>query len=190
MDLSEEKELVEKARRDADAFGELYDQYYSQIFGYGLKRVANVEVAQDITSEVFFKALKHLGKFRWQNISFSFWLYRIAANQINDYFWKGKRKMSPLEESPEPASPSDPSVDLLEAEEELRRQADFLVLHKSILELPSKYQEVITLRFFENRQFKEIGQILGMREGAAKALLRRSLKNLRKLIEKKRNFCE
>lgn len=190
MDLSEEKELVERARRDADAFGELYDRYYSQIFGYVLKRVANVEIAQDITSEVFFRALKNLGKFRWQNIPLAFWLYRIAANQITDYFRKGKHEMASLEETPEPVSLSDPSVDFLEAEEELRRQADFLLLHESILELPIRYQEAITLRFFENRQFKEIAQILGIQEGAAKALLYRSLENLRKLMEKRRNFSK
>ena len=96
MDLSEEKELVEKAQRDPEAFGELYDQYYSPIFGYVLKRVANIETAEYITSEVFFKTLKNLGQFRWQNISFSFWLYRIATNQITDYFRKSKHEMFSL----------------------------------------------------------------------------------------------
>lgn len=90
MDLSEEKEFVERARRDPDAFGKLYEQYYSQIFSYVLKRVANIEIAQDITSEIFFKALKNVGQFRWQDISFSFWLYRIATNEITDYFRKDK----------------------------------------------------------------------------------------------------
>jgi DNA-directed RNA polymerase specialized sigma subunit, sigma24 homolog len=98
MDLSEEKELVERARRDPEVFGELYDRYYSQIFGYVLKRVANIEIAQDITSEVFFKALKNLGQFKWRNISFSFWLYRIASNQITDYFRKNKHAVVSLEE--------------------------------------------------------------------------------------------
>jgi RNA polymerase sigma-70 factor (ECF subfamily) len=182
MDLSEEKELVERARREPDAFGKLYDQYYSQIFGYVLKRVANVEVAEDITSEVFFKALKNIGQFRWQNISF--WLYRIATNQITDHFRKSKHEIASLEETTEPISLLDPSVKLLEAAEELIRQQDFLLLHESISKLPIKYQEVITLRFFEKKQFKEIAQILGMQEGAVKALLRRSLEKLRKIMEK------
>ena len=183
MDLSEEKELVERARKDPDAFGKLYDQYYSQILGYVLKRVANIEIAQDITSEVFFKALKNLGQFHWRNISFSFWLYRIATNEITDYFRKGKHEIASLEETSEPISLWDPSVELLQAEEELRRHEHFLLLHKSIAKLPIKYQEVITLRYFENKRVKEIAQILGKREGTIKSLLHRSLEKLRKLME-------
>jgi RNA polymerase sigma-70 factor (ECF subfamily) len=163
MDLEEEKELVERARKDPEAFGKLYDQYYSPIFGYVLKRVANIEIAQDVTSEVFSKALKKLGQFRWQNISFSFWLYRIAANQITDYFRKDKHRMFSLEERSDPITVADPSVEteIIEAEEELKRHEDFLFLHESISKLPFKYQEVIALRYLESKQIKDIAQILG-----------------------------
>ena len=183
MDLSEEKELVEEAQKNPEAFGKLYDQYYSQIFGYVLKRVANIEVAQDITSEVFFKTLKNLGRFRWQNISFSFWLYRIATNQITDYFRKSKHEVFSLEEVGEPVANSDPSTEVLEAEEELKRHEDFLILRESIAKLPLKYQEVITLRYFERKPFKEIGEILGKREGTIKVSLHRSLEKLRELMK-------
>ena len=184
MDLIEEKGLVERARRDPEVFGRLYDQYYSQIFNYVLRRVANLEIAQDITSEVFFKALKNLGQFHWRNVPFSSWLYRIAINQITDYFRKGKQEMFSLEEIPDSITPSNPSIDeVLEAEEELRRHEDFLLLHENISKLPIKYQDVITLRFFENKQIKEIAQILGKREGTVKSLLHRGLGKLRKLVE-------
>ena len=183
MDLSEEKELVEKAQRDPEAFGELYDQYYSPIFGYVLKRVANIEIAQDITSEVFFKALKNLGQFHWQGISFSFWLYRIAANQTIDYFRKNGHKTISLEEFGELAANVDIPSESLRAEEELERHQDFLTLHENISKLTIKYQEVITLRFFEDKQIKEIAQILGKREGTVKALLHRGVEKLRKLME-------
>ena len=83
--MKEEKELIKKAQKDPEIFSQLYDRYYPQIFGYVLKRVANLEVAQDITSETFFKALRKLWQFRWQNISFSAWLYRIANNEIANY---------------------------------------------------------------------------------------------------------
>jgi len=64
MDLHEEKELIKRAKQDPEVFAELYDQYYSKIFGYVLKRTANLEIAQDIVSETFFKALKKLWQFR------------------------------------------------------------------------------------------------------------------------------
>ena len=185
MDLIEEKELVEKARRNPEAFGKIYDQYYSPIFGYVLKRVANIEIAQDITSEVFFKALKNLGRFRWQNISISFWLYRIATNQITDYFRKDKHRMFSMEEISDQITNSNPSVEaeVLEAEEELKRHEDFLILHESICKLPVKYQEAIALRYFESKPIKEIAEILGRREGTIKSWLHRGLEKLRELME-------
>jgi len=185
VDLKEEKELVEKAHRDPDAFGELYDQYYSRIFNYVLRRVANLEIAQDITSEVFFKALKNLGQFHWRNVPFSSWLYRIATNEITDYFRRSKHEMFSLEEIPNSITPSNPSIEseVLEAEEELRRHEDFLLLHESISKLPAKYQEVISLRFFEHKQIREVAEILGKREGTVKSLLHRGLEKLRQLVE-------
>ena len=183
MDLSEEKELVERARKDPEAFGKIYDQYYSPIFNYVLRRIANIEIAQDITSEVFFRALKNLGKFRWQNISISFWLYRIATNQITDCFRKNNHKTISLEEVRELAANFDPPSDFPEAEEELIRHEDFLLLHENIAKLSIKYQEVIVLRFFEDKQIKDIARILGKREGTVKALLHRGLEKLRKLME-------
>jgi RNA polymerase sigma-70 factor (ECF subfamily) len=72
---------------------------------------------------------------------------------------------------------------LIEAETELEKYEDFLTLHKNIARLPIKYQEVIVLRFFENKQLKEIGEILGKQDGTVKSLLHRGLKKLKNLIE-------
>ena len=185
MNVDQERELVERAKNDAEAFVELYDQYYSQIFGYALKRTANIEVAQDVTSEVFFKAFKNLRQFHWRGVPFSSWLYRIATNEIANYFTKSKPWQFSLEEVSNSISFSDPSTgtEFLQAEAELRRHEDFLTLHENISKLQLKYQEVIILRFFEDKQLKEIGEILGKREGTVKSLLHRGLEKLRKLTE-------
>jgi RNA polymerase sigma-70 factor (ECF subfamily) len=90
MDLGQEKALIERAKTDAQAFGVLYDEYYGKIFGYVLHRTAGVSSAQDITDEVFFKALKRISTFRWRGIPFSAWLYRIAEHEIaNSYSHNG-----------------------------------------------------------------------------------------------------
>ena len=183
MNLKEEKELVKRAKKNLEVFGELYDQYYSQIFGYVLKRVANLEIAQDITSETFFKALKKLWQFRWKNISISSWLYQIANNEIANYFRKNKYKSVSLDKIPELIAVHNPEAEILEAEEELKKHQDFLVLQKKISKLPIKYQEVITLRFFEKKQIKEIAEILGKKEGTIKSLLHRGLEKLKSLVE-------
>jgi RNA polymerase sigma-70 factor (ECF subfamily) len=184
MDLTEEKELVRQAQKAPDAFAKLYDQYYPKIFGYILRRTANLEAAQDITSETFFKALRKLWQFRWRNISFSSWLYKIATNEINQYFRKAEYKKSiSLEELQEqgfePISPNDPESKLIEAQEKLKQHQDFLEIQVKIVRLPAKYQEVIALRFFEQKQIKEISEILGKKEGTVKSLLHRAVEKLR-----------
>ncbi|MBT9141029.1 MAG: ECF RNA polymerase sigma factor SigW [Dehalococcoidia bacterium] len=181
--LEEEKELVERAKNNPEAFGELYDLYYPQIYGYVLKRTASIEIAQDITSEVFFKALKNLGQFRYRGFPFSSWLYRIATNEIANYFRKNKHGQIRLEKVSNTISNPSAETEFLEAEVQLQRHGEFLRLHQSICRLSLKYQEVITLRFFENKGVKEIGEILGKREGTVKSLLHRGLEKLRKLME-------
>ena len=184
MDLSEERELVRQAQKDPNAFAELYDQYYPKIFGYVLRRTANLEAAQDITSETFFKALKKLWQFRWRNVSFSSWLYKIATNEINQYFRKAEyTKSVSLEELQEQgfeiASNHDPESELIDAQEKLKQHQDFLEIQEKIVRLPAKYQEVIALRFFEQKQIKEIAEILGKKEGTIKSLLHRAVEKLR-----------
>lgn len=180
-DLEEEKQLVERAKSDPEAFSILYERYYSPIFSYILKRTANIETAEDITSIVFLKVLKNIWRFQWEGISFSSWIYRIATNEIANFYRK-KKKIIFLEEIKELRSNSDPLGEILRAQEELERNEEFLDLHRKISQLPVKYQEVIYLRYFENKKIKEICEILGKREGTVKSLLHRAIKKLRKLF--------
>lgn len=186
MDLEEEKKLIKSAQTDPFVFGKVYDLYYPKMFGYVLRRTGNIEITQDIVSEVFFKALKNLWKFQWRNIPFSFWLYKIATNEINQHFRKGKRMSFSLEilleQGTEFTSFENPETELLEAEEELKKYNDFIVCRKEIAKLDSKYQDVITLRFFEKKQIKEISEILSKSEGTIKSLLHRGLEKLRKVM--------
>ena len=192
MDLKQEKELVEQAKSDPETFGKLYDQYYLQIFRYILKRTAGIEVAQDITSTVFFKALSNIHKFRWNGVSFSAWLYRIANNEIANHFRKNRHGNEEVEKyvnSIELALPS-PESELLAAEVKLQKYEKFLILHQSIATLPVRYQEVIVLRYFENKHIHEICEILGKREGTVKSLLHRGLGLLRNSMISNATFQE
>jgi RNA polymerase sigma-70 factor (ECF subfamily) len=186
MDLSEEKQLVELAQRDPQVFAKVYDHYYPRIFQYALKRTADVHLAQDITSETFFKALKKLWQFRWRNLPFSSWLYRIATNEVNQYFRKRKYHAASLDEMQEsgfePIANGNPETELIEAQEKLKHQLDFLACQRIVSQMDVKYQEVIALRFFERKEIKEIGQILGKSEGTIKSLLHRGLEKLQKAM--------
>lgn len=184
MDLKEEKELIKKAQKDPEVFGLLYDKYYKAIFGYILKRTADIDLTQDLTSQTFFKALKGLWKFRWQNVPFSAWLYRIASNEINTFYRKQKKfikvnfdKISDIQ------SPHASDEEVRAAEEELKNKEEFVKIHKSISKLNNIYQTVISLRFFEKKEISEISWILGKPEGTIKSQIHRAIEELRKLME-------
>ncbi|MCL4310729.1 MAG: RNA polymerase sigma factor [Actinomycetota bacterium] len=183
-----EKQLIARAKTDPAAFGRLFETYYPKIFGYALKRVGAVAPAQDITSEVFYKALSRLWQFRWRKIPFSAWLYRIATNEINLYFKKGARYRTVSLESLEKANFDHPAShelweELEAAEIEIKRHHAFLAIQQEIVRLPQRYQEVIALRFFEGKKIKEIALILGKKEGTVKSLLSRALARLRGTLD-------
>src|ERR1700729_223231 len=91
-----EDQLVERAKQDADAFGELYDHYFGQIYRFVYSRLRNQEAAEDVTSEVFFKALRAIGRYRSTGPPFSAWLYQISTNAITDHH-RSKKPTSELE---------------------------------------------------------------------------------------------
>ncbi|UCE97422.1 MAG: sigma-70 family RNA polymerase sigma factor [Dehalococcoidia bacterium] len=164
---------------------ELYDKYYSQIFGYVLRRTANIVIAQDVTSQTFIKALDNLGHFQWRGVPFSSWLFKIASNEIANNYNKQKRRQRLITNSYRDMAGANPSreTELAQAEETLIQHEEFVTIHQSIAKLPLKYQEVISLRYFEHKQIKEIGETLGKSEGTVKSLLHRALKKLRVLME-------
>lgn len=179
-----EKEIIERAKREPEMFGVLYEKYYQQIFGYILRRVADVALAQDLTSQTFLKALKNIKRFSWRNISFSAWLFRIATNQVNSYYRKNKKRKILFLENLENISLKENLLEELQnAQKKLQQEKEFLELHQKITTLKPKYQTVIFLRFFEKKKISEIAQILGKPQGTIKAQLHRALKQLKKLLK-------
>jgi RNA polymerase sigma-70 factor (ECF subfamily) len=175
MNLELEKDLIERAKYSSEAFGELYDMYYDRIFGYALKRSADIDSAKDITSEVFFKALKNIGKFRWQGVPFSHWLYRIANREIINHH-NSRRREANFE--------TEYKSDMTESQHTIKTYDEYLDLHRYLSKLSSKHQEVLALRYFEDLSMTEISQILQKPEGTVKSMLHRAIDNLRKMMEK------
>jgi RNA polymerase sigma-70 factor (ECF subfamily) len=179
-----ERELIEQAKHDPEAFGILYDRNYSAILNYCIRRTGDIELAHDITSETFVKALKNIARFEWRDVSFSAWLYRIAGNEIASYFRKKTYKavsLDHLSESQglEPVSPHELEEEFIEAQEELERHKEFLAIREQAAKLPLKYQDVIALRYYTNKNIKEIADILEKPEGTIKSLLHRGLEKLK-----------
>jgi len=183
LSAQSEEELVKRAQHSREAFGELYEIHYQRIFNYALKRTANVQLALDITSVTFLKAMNQIGKYRWRDIPFAAWLYRIASNEINDHYRRENRHNVSIDQVMELVDTGDYADEVNNAEEELSKHEDFLLLHSKLAELPSMYQEVIMLKFFEKKKIKDIVKILGKKEGTIKSLLHRGIEKLRENMQ-------
>ena len=185
MEVELEKELIEKAKNDMQAFGLLYDEYYDKIYYYVLLRTAKIDVAQDVTSEVFLKAMKNIKRFKWQGIPFNYWLLRIANHEIANHYRENGHGMLVIEKVSQTIKlqHDPPETELEGVEEELQKCKAFLAIHEMLPRLPLKYQEVIVLRFFEDKKLNEIKAILGKSEGTVKTLLYRGLAKLKTLME-------
>ena len=184
MDPETERQLVESAKTDADAFSQLYRHYFPQIYNYTVRRLADLGAAQEVTSDTFFEAMYDIRKFQWRGVPFSAWLYRIATNNINSYLRKKSNSFLSLnilfgDREYKVEASLDIEEEIIRAEEELQRCQDFLFIQKQILKLPISYQEVLTLRYFEDKKILEIGQILNKKENTIKSLLLRALEKLR-----------
>ncbi len=182
--LEAEKELVKRAQRSPEAFGDLYEANYRRIFNYALKRTADVQLSLDITSITFLKAFSQIKKYRWRDVPFEAWLYRIASNEVNDHYRReGGRRISSIESIADLADNTDYIEEINQAEEELSRHEEFVTLHQQISELPLIYQEVISLKFFEKKKIREMVKILGKKEGTIKSLLHRGVDKLREKMK-------
>lgn len=187
MTVDEERLLLLGIKRDLKNFGILFDTWYKPIFNYIFRRVADYDSSRDIASETFLKAYLNINSFTWKRISISSWLYRIATNEINLYYRKAKNYPVSLDkllntsmfDRPEP---EDYLTEKELFDKELNLHIKFLEVQKNLTKLDLKYQEVLSLRYFEKKTIIEIGDILNKKEGTVKSLLSRGINKLRDSI--------
>lgn len=177
-ELESERECVERAARgDATAIGDLYRRYAPAIFRYLFYRLGDRDVAEDLTSEVFVRALEALPRYRVRGRPFSAWLYRIARARVADHY-RGRRRHPLVPLVPDtPADGADPDA---QAESQLTAAA----LRRAIVQLTPLQQQVVVLRFLEGLSHRAVAQIVGRSEGAVRVLQYRALAALRRLLER------
>jgi RNA polymerase sigma-70 factor (ECF subfamily) len=184
--LHSERDLTEKAKVDPKVFGELYELYYPKIFGYIYRITVDYSMACDISSETFLKAWIKIGGFQWRGISISSWLFRIATNELNQYFRRKKYTPHMVAELSifDREALSRPGYFSEAGNETITRMEkaeEFRELHRRLTTLPPKYQKVIALRYFENMSIREISEILSWKEGTVKSLISRGLDKLKNI---------
>jgi|SRR3989338_375182 len=177
--LENEMELVERAKTNDQAFEILYNFYFPKIYRYLFKRIGHAQATEDLTSITFMKVFCNLKKYKHQGYTFGAWVYKIATNNLIDYYRQsGRRQEVDIEQVSEIESngPS-PSESMQNIEEQ-----KFV---KFILEkLPKRYKEVLYLKFFAEMSNQEIAGTLKISTNNAGVLLYRALKNFQKIYQK------
>ncbi len=171
-EIREEQTIIERSKKDSNAFGILYEKYFDRIFNYLFRQTDDEELAGDLCSQTFINALNNLPRYEFRGLPFSAWLYKIAGNEINKYYRKNKgKKVFSLEE-----------VKVRELVEQADEDWDEELVQRVIKymnDLPTDMLQVLELRFFEDKDFKEIAFILDITESGAKMRTYRALDKLR-----------
>jgi RNA polymerase sigma-70 factor (ECF subfamily) len=172
---AEERRLVEAAQRDTACFGDLYENYFALVYAYVARRLRNRTEVEDLTAEVFRKALQNLARYKWTGAPFAAWLFRIASNMITD-----RAKRAAREGNAEPSLIQSGASQVQQTDlEDCERQTQ---LFRMVDELATDQKRVLVMRFADEMSIHEIAEALGRSEGAVKQLQFRALENLRKRV--------
>ncbi|SDD26244.1 sigma-70 family RNA polymerase sigma factor [Nocardioides lianchengensis] len=170
--------LVELARQsDSEAFGLLYDHYQGSVYRFLFYRTRSSTLAEDLTSETFFRALRSMTSFRWQGKDFGAWLMTIARNLATDHFKAGRTR---LEMATEDMGQHDDATEGPEAAVLAGLTNEILL--RALTELPVEQRDCLVMRFLQGMSIAETAAVLGRSDGAIKQLQLRGVRNLAKLM--------
>lgn len=174
--MQDEENLVQRAKqKDKKAFTELYEAYFDKIYRYVALKIGDKTEAEDMTQQVFLKALESISSFKWKGVPFSAWLYRIAHNQMVDYFRKQQKRPDTLRDDALVVSNSNP-------QQTAERNLDIEQVMSATQRLTEAQREVISLRFSGELSTAEVANIMGKSRGAVKALQHSAIVALRKAL--------
>jgi RNA polymerase sigma-70 factor (ECF subfamily) len=169
--------LVQAAQSDPAKFDALYELYFNRVYYFLSARVRDRATAEDLTSEVFHKALANLPNYEWRGVPFAAWLFRIASNALADQYKRSSREHFSPDDPPEASAHADLTSRDLEA---IDHQVQLFGL---VNKLPAVQRRVIYERFVDQRTIREIAARLKKSEGAIKQLQFRALQTLRAQME-------
>jgi RNA polymerase sigma-70 factor (ECF subfamily) len=175
--LTPEIQLIQKATAgDADAFARLYDTYVDEVYRFVYYRVSDEDTAEDLTSQIFFKAWDNLHRYQVRGSPFKAWLFQIARNLVIDYY-RTRKEVLPLE--PHALLEPDPAANVSEKVEQ-RLEAERL---RNLLQgLTDDQREVLTLKYINGLSTKEIAKVMKKGQGAIRALQMRGLQALADMV--------
>jgi len=172
--------LVQLAKEDPEAFGELYGRYVDKIYNYIFYRVSDQAEAEDLTARTFFRALRKIDSYEERGLPFSAWLYRIAHNLVANWHRSNSRRKSVQLDELITAAPSASNPGVIVEKQEMHA-----VLLDAIRHLPEDRQQLLILKFVDRLPNAQIGRIMGRSESSIKSLYHRTLKSLRADLQKR-----
>ncbi len=175
--MQDEETLIERAQQhDEAALSRIYEEHFDRIYRYVALKIGDRTEAEDMTQQVFLNAFKAISSYKPKGNPVSSWLFRIAHNQVVDYYRKkSKRPTVPIEEALTRSADEDPQV-------EAERKMSIEQLAGATGKLTRLQQEVISLRFAGEFSVAEVARMMGKSEGAIKALQHSAIASLRKLL--------
>lgn len=173
--IADEGLLIEQAKKDPEKFRVLYEKYHEQLYRFMVRKVVDKELAADLTSDVFLKALVNLKKYKVTKVPFIAWLYRIALNEVRTHFRKGKNQRYVILDEVLLKNLISEFGGVALEEDEVKNQ-----LARAVQSLKPEEIQMIDLRFFDEKSFKEVADILDITENNAKVKTYRALDKLKK----------
>lgn len=175
-DEVEVSRVVARAKAgDSQAFDELYDRYAARVYRYALARVAEPADAEDLLQRVFLKVIEALPRYEDRGVPFGAWLFRIARNAVVD---QGR--------VPQPTTTLDAALGHVDGaygpDRLVEQAADRALVRAALIELTPEQRDVVLYRFFAGLSPREIGLLMGKREGTVRALQFRALATLRRKL--------
>lgn len=172
----DERALTERASKDGDtaAFEALYRAYVGRIHAFAYRRSGSTDVADDVTSSTFERALRHIGSFRWRGRGFGPWLFRIASNELAEHYRAERRHAAP---------PCDVDVSIGGTEDAILDAADAQVVRGCIGRLRERHQRVIALRYLSGLSSAEAAKAMGIPKATLAVTLHRAIAALRRELE-------
>lgn len=172
LQRDDERELVDRAKRDPRQFGALYDRHFQQIYRFVYSRVREQTAAEDVTSEVFMKALRAMPRYQDTGRPFAAWLYQIAVNAIADRY-RTLKPSQPLEDFHDLSVAGPPLEEHAAHRDEIRR------IWALVENLPAQQRVALVLKFQEDLKIEDIAIAMGKTSGAVKLLIHRGVSRLR-----------
>jgi RNA polymerase sigma-70 factor (ECF subfamily) len=174
--------LVQLAQAgDAEAFGQIYEEYVDVVYRYLYVRCGSHHLAEDLTAETFVRALRRLDSFTWTGKDIAAWFVTIARNLVLDHTKSARFRMEVA--TAELLDP-DEHADAPEAEV-LHRMRDRRLL-EAVKDLKAEQQECIVLRFLQGLSLAETAAVMGRKENAVKQLQLRAVRSLHRALEGER----